>query len=68
MTPSPQEYGPSDFINETLVSRETLERLTTYVNLLTEWNERLNLVAPSTIADAWRRQAEGAGTKLVVVP
>lgn len=55
MTASPKAYGPSDFINETLVSRETLDRLTTYVNLLVDWNERLNLVAPSTIADVWRR-------------
>ncbi|NOT39175.1 MAG: 16S rRNA (guanine(527)-N(7))-methyltransferase RsmG [Alphaproteobacteria bacterium] len=49
------EYGPSEFTFETQVSRETLARLATYVNLLTEWNERLNLVAPSTIADVWRR-------------
>lgn len=37
------------------VSRETLERLQAYLELLHEWNERMNLVAASTLPDAWRR-------------
>lgn len=37
------------------VSRETLERLETYVSLLTRWNPRINLVAPSTLKDVWSR-------------
>ena len=68
MTPSPQEYGPSDFINETLVSRETLERLTTYVNLLIKWNARLNLVAPSTIPDIWRRHILDSAQLAALIP
>ncbi|SOH93263.1 16S rRNA (guanine527-N7)-methyltransferase [Monaibacterium marinum] len=37
------------------VSRETLERLETYVSLLNRWNPRINLVAPSTLKDVWSR-------------
>ena len=59
---------PSEFNNETQVSRETLARLTTYVNLLTEWNERLNLVAPSTIADVWRRHILDSAQLAPLIP
>ena len=37
------------------VSRETLERLEKYTELLIRWNQRINLVAKSTIADVWSR-------------
>lgn len=37
------------------VSRETNERLSHYVHLLRKWNPSINLVAKSTIQDAWRR-------------
>ncbi len=37
------------------VSRETAERLATYVALLKRWNAAKNLVAPSTIAEIWQR-------------
>ncbi|KZY37914.1 16S rRNA (guanine(527)-N(7))-methyltransferase RsmG [Roseovarius sp. HI0049] len=37
------------------VSRETMERLTIYADLLTKWNPRINLVAKSTLGDLWRR-------------
>ncbi|MCE9523743.1 MAG: 16S rRNA (guanine(527)-N(7))-methyltransferase RsmG [Alphaproteobacteria bacterium] len=48
-------YGPLDFARDTGVPRETLSRLSTYVNLLVERNENLNLVAPSTLPHVWRR-------------
>ncbi|WP_138466265.1 16S rRNA (guanine(527)-N(7))-methyltransferase RsmG [Poseidonocella sp. HB161398] len=37
------------------VSRETLDRLELYQALLSKWNTRINLVAPSTIEDSWNR-------------
>jgi 16S rRNA (guanine527-N7)-methyltransferase len=37
------------------VSRETIERLETYEGLLKKWNPVINLVAKSTLEDAWRR-------------
>jgi len=40
------------------VSRETLERLKTYEALLSKWNPKINLVAKSTIDNAWTRHIE----------
>ncbi len=37
------------------VSRETLDRLMIYPKLLEKWNSRINLVARSTISNAWDR-------------
>ncbi|WP_372605169.1 16S rRNA (guanine(527)-N(7))-methyltransferase RsmG [Actibacterium sp.] len=37
------------------VSRETLQHLKTYEALLNKWNPAINLVAKSTLADAWTR-------------
>jgi 16S rRNA (guanine527-N7)-methyltransferase len=37
------------------VSRETLERLTLYLDLLQRWQRAVNLVGASTLADPWRR-------------
>jgi len=37
------------------VSRETEERLKTHVDLLLRWQRAQNLVAPSTLANVWRR-------------
>lgn len=47
--------GPEGFTKLTKVSRETLERLSVYVDLLKAWNRRINLVGPNTIGDVWRR-------------
>lgn len=46
---------PQEFQAETDVSRETLERLEIYGALLREWQQRLNLVGPRTLDDAWHR-------------
>lgn len=37
------------------VSRETTEKLQTYLDLLLRWQKRINLVGPSTLHDPWRR-------------
>ncbi|MDV4169161.1 16S rRNA (guanine(527)-N(7))-methyltransferase RsmG [Rhodovulum sp. FJ3] len=37
------------------VSRETLERLETYEQLLHKWNPAINLVSKNTLAEAWTR-------------
>lgn len=37
------------------VSRETLERLEHYADLLRKWNPRINLVAKSTLPELWTR-------------
>jgi 16S rRNA (guanine527-N7)-methyltransferase len=47
--------GPVGFARISGVSRETLDRLTAYVDLLTHWNRRINLVSANTMGDLWRR-------------
>jgi 16S rRNA (guanine527-N7)-methyltransferase len=37
------------------VSRETLERLQSYADLLVKWQRAINLVAPSTLESLWTR-------------
>jgi len=45
------------FQRQTNVSRETLEMYQTWLNLLTHWNKRINLIANSTLHDFWLRHA-----------
>jgi 16S rRNA (guanine527-N7)-methyltransferase len=52
--------GPEGFAREmgvagVDVSRETLERLNRYLELLRRWQAAINLVGASTLADPWRR-------------
>ena len=47
--------GADEFQTKSGVSRETLERLRAYADLLVKWQERINLVGPDTIADLWNR-------------
>ncbi|MBW8638352.1 16S rRNA (guanine(527)-N(7))-methyltransferase RsmG [Hoeflea sp. WL0058] len=37
------------------VSRETMDRLTEFVALFQKWSTAINLAAPSTLPDIWRR-------------
>lgn len=48
-------YGRDEFAAEFGVSRETLAKLDRYGELLTEWQERMNLVGPSTLPNLWER-------------
>lgn len=47
--------GATGFARVTGVSRETLARLETFVDLLALWNRRINLVGANTMGDVWRR-------------
>ena len=46
---------PDAFAEACDVSRETLARLQTYVDLLRRWQKAINLVSPNSLADVWRR-------------
>jgi 16S rRNA (guanine527-N7)-methyltransferase len=46
---------PEGFAAETGVSRETLERLTLFAELLVKWQRAVNLVAADSLRDLWRR-------------
>ena len=47
--------GPMGFARLANVPRETLDRLAIYVDLLGQWNRRINLVSANTMGDVWRR-------------
>jgi 16S rRNA (guanine527-N7)-methyltransferase len=47
--------GPERFAAVFGVSRETLEKLAAYADLLKRWQKTINLVAPSTLDDIWHR-------------
>ena len=53
--PAPEPLRPEGFAAAANVSRETLQRLKRYADLLIKWNKRFNLVGRSTLADLWRR-------------
>ncbi|MGP1253989.1 MAG: 16S rRNA (guanine(527)-N(7))-methyltransferase RsmG [Kiloniellales bacterium] len=63
-----QAYGPEDFLAETGVSRETLDRLQLYADLLVKWNRAINLVGPATLADLWRRHMLDSAQLLPLLP
>lgn len=46
---------PEEFRRQTNVSRETLERLQIYVDLLRQWTSKINLVSQDSLTDVWRR-------------
>jgi 16S rRNA (guanine527-N7)-methyltransferase len=50
-----EPLGPAGFAARIAVSRETLERLGVYVDLLGRWQRAINLVGSASLADPWRR-------------
>jgi len=59
---------PEGFAKLAGVSRETLERLRAYVDLLSAWNRRINLVGPNTIGDVWRRHILDSAQLMPMLP
>jgi 16S rRNA (guanine527-N7)-methyltransferase len=56
------------FAAATNVSRETLNRLQIYADLLTKWNARINLVGPTTLPDLWRRHLLDSAQLVPMLP
>jgi len=50
------------------VSRETVERLDRYVDLLLTWQRRINLIAPSTVGEVWTRHIADSLQLLALAP
>ena len=46
---------PEGFAEQVPVSRETLDRLAAYLDLLRRWQHTINLVGSGTLDDPWRR-------------
>lgn len=59
---------PAEFQRETGVSRETLERLESYADLLVRWNRAVNLVSKASLADLWRRHMFDSAQLLPLLP
>jgi len=45
----------SDLIGGISVSRETIEKLHQYSDLILKWTKSINLIAPATVPDVWDR-------------
>ncbi len=60
--------GEEGFAARIAVSRETLERLTLYLELLRRWQRAINLVGPATLADPWRRHMLDSAQLLCHLP
>jgi 16S rRNA (guanine527-N7)-methyltransferase len=65
---APEIFGPEEFAAASGVSRETLARLTAFVALLTEWNEKHNLVSAKSLDDVWRRHIWDSAQLVRYVP
>lgn len=50
------------------VSRETLLRLQVFADLLVRWQRRINIVAPSTLPQLWRRHILDSAQLLPLLP
>ncbi|MEM1147721.1 MAG: 16S rRNA (guanine(527)-N(7))-methyltransferase RsmG [Pseudomonadota bacterium] len=48
-------FGPTDLLDQTDVSRETLARISQVVAELEKWRSKVNLMGPSEFARVWRR-------------
>ena len=60
--------APEAFAERAGVSRETLARLKSYVELLKDWNTRHNLVSAQSLEDVWRRHVWDSAQLVPFVP
>jgi 16S rRNA (guanine527-N7)-methyltransferase len=60
--------SPDDFARRFDVPRGTIARLERYAALLAEWQQRMNLVAPSTLDDLWGRHFADSAQLAGLVP
>jgi 16S rRNA (guanine527-N7)-methyltransferase len=59
---------PGEFAAEFCVSCETMERLRSYADLLTHWNQRINLISSSTVVDLRSRHIADSAQLLGLAP
>jgi 16S rRNA (guanine527-N7)-methyltransferase len=64
----PAPYDAEAFAADTGVSRETLERLTAYADLLRHWNAKINLIGRSTVAELWWRHMLDSAQLMPLLP
>jgi 16S rRNA (guanine527-N7)-methyltransferase len=66
--PSRTPLGMEGFAKRADVSRETLDRLAKYVELLNSWTRRINLVGRDTLGDVWRRHILDSAQLFPLIP
>lgn len=59
---------PDAFAEACDVSRETLARLQTYVDLLRRWQKAINLVSRDSLTDVWRRHVWDSAQLMPHIP
>ncbi len=59
---------PEDVLGRFNVSRESLVRLERYVALLLQWQQRINLIGPSTVEQVWERHILDALQLIPLLP
>ena len=62
------KFYADDFQAATGVSRETMERLQIYADVLKDWNSRMNLVARSTLEEVWHRHMLDSAQLFPLIP
>lgn len=60
--------GDHSILAEVNVSRESPDKLQTYVDLLLAWQKRINLIGPSTAMDIWDRHIADSLQLLPLLP
>lgn len=60
--------GPEALARQFNVSRETVAKLVTYVDLLNQWQKTINLVSPATLPDVWHRHIADSAQLLTLAP
>ena len=58
----------SDFAAQSNVSRETLERLDVYADLLRRWTRKINLVSKGSLEGLWTRHFLDSAQLLTLAP
>jgi len=59
---------PDDIARLLDVSRETIDKFQAYLTLLEKWQRQINLVANSTLAEAWQRHILDSGQLVALYP
>ena len=67
-TASGAGFSRSDFVSQTGACDQAMRDMDAYLSLLSDWNERMNLVGPSALATFWGRHAFDSAQLLRTAP
>ncbi|MFT3810315.1 MAG: 16S rRNA (guanine(527)-N(7))-methyltransferase RsmG [Micropepsaceae bacterium] len=62
------DFGRDAFIAATGAGAAGMARLDAYAATLTDWNARMNLVSPASLADLWRRHMFDSAQLVPLIP